>query len=124
MRGGATELERSLGCNGLDVGDATNAVRSKNLSVVAHPANSTSRCDIRKPETVVMTKSPAPACLFCPFFCRARLLPHIPALRIHFVEFTVQSAAADSQLSGRSSNISARRSQRLGDEPFFCFCQV
>jgi hypothetical protein len=51
MGGGATEPEGSLGCDGLDVGDAANAIRSKNLSVVAHPANSTSRCDIRKSET-------------------------------------------------------------------------
>jgi hypothetical protein len=51
MSGGATEPEGSLGCDGLDVGDTANAIRSKNLSVVAHPANSTSRCDIRKPET-------------------------------------------------------------------------
>src|SRR5207237_9163561 len=43
--------------------------------------------------------------LFCAFFCDARLLPHIPALRIHFVYFTVLSAAADSHLCGRGSNV-------------------
>src|SRR5438046_8234654 len=68
MSGGATQPKGSLGCNGLDIGDAANAIRSKNLSVVAHPANSTSRCDIRKPETVAMTKSPARHVYFVRFF--------------------------------------------------------
>src|SRR5205823_7241470 len=72
MRGGATELERSLGRDGLDVGDAANAIRSKNLSVVAHPANSTSRYGIRKPETVAMMKSPGWAMLYFGRFFAAR----------------------------------------------------
>jgi hypothetical protein len=52
MRGGTAQLEGSLSRDRLDIGDAANAIRSKNLSVVAHPANSTSRCDIRKLETI------------------------------------------------------------------------
>ena len=37
-RRGAAELERSLGGDGLDIRDATHTVRSKNFSVLAHPA--------------------------------------------------------------------------------------
>src|SRR5438045_1954369 len=48
---GATELKRGLGGDRLDVSDTANAICSKDLSVVAHPAHSTSRCSIRKPET-------------------------------------------------------------------------
>ena len=51
MCGGATQPKGSLGRDRFNIGDAANAIRSKNLSVVAHPANSTSRCDIRKLET-------------------------------------------------------------------------
>ena len=47
----------------LDIGDAANAIRSKNLSVVAHPANSTSRCDIRKLETMASERFPQTAIL-------------------------------------------------------------
>ena len=85
MSGGATELEGSLSRDRLDVGDAANAIRPKNLSVLAHSANSTSRRGIRKPETMGITKSLTQACLFCAFLCGARLLAHIPALRIHLI---------------------------------------
>ena len=51
MCGGATQPKGSLCCDRLDIGDSANAIRSKNLSVVAHAANITSRCDIRKLET-------------------------------------------------------------------------
>ena len=61
MCGGATELKRGLRRDGLDIGDAANAIRSKNLSVVAHPANSTSRCDIRKLETRASERFPQTA---------------------------------------------------------------
>src|SRR5689334_3196049 len=104
MRGGATQPKGSLGRDRLDIGDAANAIRSKNLSVVAHAANSTSRCDIRKLETRAASVFPRPQSdrpqdmddflneigvarhhLFCAFLCRARLLPHIPPLRIQLV---------------------------------------
>jgi hypothetical protein len=58
---GATQLKGSLGRDRLDIGDAANAIRSKNLSVVAHPANSTSRCDIRKLETMASEGFPQTA---------------------------------------------------------------
>jgi hypothetical protein len=61
VRGGATQLERSLGRDRLDIGDAANAVRPKNLSVVAHPANSTSRSVIRKLEISTRERFPRTA---------------------------------------------------------------
>ena len=105
MRGGATQPKGSLGRDRLDIGDAANAIRSKNLSVVAHPANSTSRCDIRKLETsgrralapdrnliglkheddFLNAIGVARHDLFCAFLCSARLLPHIPPLRIQLI---------------------------------------
>jgi hypothetical protein len=63
MSRGATQPKGSLGCDRLDIGNAANAIRSKNLSVVAHPANSTSRCDIRKLETMASERFPQTAIL-------------------------------------------------------------
>ena len=43
---------------------------------------------------------------------------------VHFVNFSMQCAAADAELFGCGGHVAIRGAKRLGDQFFFCLVQI